>query len=134
MFGLNVQTCRSHLNLIPSSFRQREFNKVKNCNIEVINFNFLVTNTPGGGTIHILVRGSTIGKGIDFHDFCIRNGIDFHDFGIRNGINFHNFRNWYTVGYANSENWYEVRYIFLKNWYKVGYTFWKIWYKERVCF
>ena len=27
-------------------------------------------------------------------------GIDFHDFGIRNGIDFHNFRNWYRVGYA----------------------------------
>ena len=28
------------------------------------------------------VRGRAIGKGIDFHNF-----------GIRNGINFHNFRN-----------------------------------------
>ena len=78
----------------------------------------------GGRVLYIFwLRGRAIGKGIDFHDF-----------GIRNGINFYNFRNWYRVGYAFSENWNKVRYIFLKNWYKVGYTFWKIWYKERVCF
>ena len=89
----------------------------------------------GGGVLYIFwVRGRAIGKGIDFHDFGIRNGIDFHDFGIRNGINFRNFHNWYSVGYAFSENWYKVGYIFLKNWYKVGYTFRKNWYKERVCF
>ena len=57
---------------------------------------------PGGGVLYIFwVRGHAIGKGIDFHDF-----------GIRNGIDFRNFRNWYTVGYAFSENWYKVRYIF----------------------
>ena len=47
---------------------------------------------PGGGLLYIFwVRGLAIGKGIDFHDF-----------GIRNGINFHNFRNWCRVGYAFS--------------------------------
>ena len=57
---------------------------------------------PGGGVLYIFwVRGRAIGKGIDFHDF-----------GIRNGIDFRNFRNWYRVGYAFSENWYKVRYIF----------------------
>ena len=46
----------------------------------------------GGGLLYIFwVRGRAIGKGIDFHDFGIRNGIDFHGFGIRNGINFHDF-------------------------------------------
>ena len=80
----------------------------------------------GVGVLYIFwVRGRAIGKGIDFHDFGIRNGINFHDFGIRNGINFHNFRNWYRVGYAFSENWYKVRYIFLKNWYKSGIHFGK---------
>ena len=54
---------------------------------------------PGGGVLYIFwVRGRAIGKGIDFHDFGIRNGIDFHDFGIRNGIDFHNFQNWYIIG------------------------------------
>ena len=48
--------------------------------------------SPGGGVLYIFwVRGRAIGKGIDFHDFGIRNGIEFHDFGIRNGINFRNF-------------------------------------------
>ena len=49
--------------------------------------------TPGGGGVLYIfwVRGRAIGKGIDFHDFGIRNGIEFHDFGIRNGINFRNF-------------------------------------------
>ena len=75
---------------------------------------------PGG---IFWVRGRAIGKGIDFHDF-----------GIKNGINFRNLHNWYSVGCAFSENWYKVGYIFLKNWYKVGYTFRKNWYKERVCF
>ena len=79
---------------------------------------------PPWGVLYIFsVRGRAIGKGIDFHDF-----------GIRNGINFRNFHNLYRVGYAFSENWYKVGYIFLKNWYKVGHTFWKNWYKERVCF
>ena len=60
---------------------------------------------PGlGRTIHILVRGRAIGKGINFHDFDIRNGIDFHDVGKRNGINF--------FGYTFSENLYKVGYIF----------------------
>ena len=91
--------------------------------------------TPGGGVLYIFwVRGRAIGKGIDFHDFGIRNGIDFHEFGIRNGITFRDFHNWYWIRYPFSENWYKVGYIFLKNWYKVGYTFWKNWYKERVCF
>ena len=67
---------------------------------------------PGGLLYIFWVRGRVIGKGIDFHDFGIRNGIDFHDFGIRNGIDFRNFRNWYRVGYAFSENWYKIRYIF----------------------
>ena len=75
---------------------------------------FLPATFPGGGgLLHIFwVRGRAIGKGIDFHDFGIRNGVDFHDFGVRNGIDFHNFRNWYRVGYAFSENWYKVQYIF----------------------
>ena len=56
----------------------------------------------GGGILYIFwVRGRAIGKGIDFHEF-----------GIRNGIDFCNFRNWYRVGYAFSENWYKVGYIF----------------------
>ena len=47
----------------------------------------------GGGLLYTFwVWGRAIGKGIDFHDF-----------GIRNGIVFHNFRNWYRVGYAFSE-------------------------------
>ena len=103
----------------------------------IFHFHFSLFNhgSPPGGLLCIFwVRGRVIGKGIDFHDFGIRNGIDFHDFGIRNGIDFRNFRKWYRVGYAFSENWYKVGYIFLKNWYKVGYTFWKNWYKERVCF
>ena len=52
-----------------------------------------VSQTPeGGGVLYIFwVRGRAIGKGIDFHDFGIRNSIEFHDFGIRNGINFRNF-------------------------------------------
>ena len=58
--------------------------------------------TPGGLLYIFWVRGRAIGKGIDSHDFGVRNGIDFHDFGIRNGINVHNFRNWYRVGYAFS--------------------------------
>ena len=49
---------------------------------------------PGGVLYIFWVRGRAIGKGINFHDFGIRNGIDFHDFGIRNGINFRNFHNW----------------------------------------
>ena len=54
---------------------------------------------PGGGLLYIFrVRGRAIGKGIDFHDFDIRNGIDFR-----------NFRSWYRVGYAFSENWYKER-------------------------
>ena len=73
---------------------------------------------PGGGVLYIFwVRGRAIGKGIDFHEFGIRNGIDLHDFGIRNGIDFFNFCNWYRVGYAFSENWYKVGsrvYIFEK--------------------
>ena len=70
----------------------------------------------GGGLLYIFwVRGRAIGKGIDFHDFVIRNGINFHDFVIRNGIDFRNFHNWYKVGYAFSENWYKVGvYIFEK--------------------
>ena len=28
----------------------------------------------GGGYLHILIRGCAIRKGIDFHDFGIRNG------------------------------------------------------------
>ena len=68
----------------------------------------------GGGVLYIFwVRGRAIGKGIDFHDF-----------GIRNGIDFRNFRNWYRVGHPFSENWYKFGYIFLKNWHKVGYTLW----------
>ena len=73
----------------------------------------------GGGVLYIFwVRGRAIGKGIDFHDF-----------GIRNGINFRNFHNWSSVGYAFSENWYKVGYAFSENWYKVGYMFLKNWYK-----
>ena len=49
---------------------------------------------PGGLLCIFWVRGRAIGKGINFHDFGIRNGIDFHDFGMRNGIDFRNFRNW----------------------------------------
>ena len=61
--------------------------------------------TRGRGVLYIFwVRGRAIGKGIDFHDFGIRNGIDFHDFGIGNGINFRNFHDWYSVGYVFSEN------------------------------
>ena len=42
---------------------------------------------PPGGLLYIFwVRGRAIGKGIDFHDFGIRNGIDFHDFGIRRTV------------------------------------------------
>ena len=79
---------------------------------------------PGGGVLYIFwIRGRSIGKDIDFHNF-----------GIRNGIKFRILHNWYRVGYAFSENWYKVGYIFLKNWYKDGYTFWKNWHKERVCF
>ena len=49
-------------------------------------------NRGGGGGLYIFwVWGRAIGKGIDFHDFGIRNGIDFHNFGIRNGIDFCNF-------------------------------------------
>ena len=49
----------------------------------------------GGGVLCIFwIRGRTIRKGIDFHDFGIRNGIDFRDSGIRNGIDFCSFRNW----------------------------------------
>ena len=40
---------------------------------------------PGAVLYIFWVRGRAIGKGIDFHDF-----------GIRNGINFRNFHNWYT--------------------------------------
>ena len=58
--------------------------------------------SPGGYCI-FWVRGRAIGKGIDFHDFGIRNGIDFHDFGIWNGINFRSFHNWYSVGHAFSK-------------------------------
>ena len=61
-------------------------------------------SNPGGVLYIFWVRGRAIGKGINVHDFGIRNGIDFHDFGIRNGINFHNFHNLYRVGYAFSEN------------------------------
>ena len=39
----------------------------------------------GGFTLRISwVRRRAIGKGIDFHDFVIRNGIDFRDLGIVN--------------------------------------------------
>ena len=42
-----------------------------------------------GGLLHIfLVWGRAIGKGIDFHDFGMRNGVNFQDFGIRSGILF----------------------------------------------
>ena len=62
----------------------------------------VIFHSRGGGLLYIFwVRGRAIGKGIDFHDF-----------GIRNGIDFRNFRNWYRVGYAFSENWYKGRYIF----------------------
>ena len=87
---------------------------VKNC---------ILAFTRGGGVLYIFwVRGRAIGKGIDFHDFGIRNGIDFHEFGIRNGITFRDFHNWYWIRYPFSENWYKVGYIFSKNCYKVGYT------------
>ena len=75
-----------------------------------------ISHPGGGGVLYIFwVRGRAIGKGIDFHDFGLRNGIDFHDFGIRNGIDFHNFQNWYRVENALSEIWYKVGYVFLKN-------------------
>ena len=33
---------------------------------------------PGGGVLYVFwVRGRAIGKGIDFHEFGIRNGINF---------------------------------------------------------
>ena len=86
----------------------------------------LLLHKPRGVLYIFWVRGRAIGKGIDFHDFGIRNGIDLSIFAV--------FTILYRVGYAFSENWYKVGYIFLKNWYKVGYTFWKNWYKERVCF
>ena len=42
-----------------------------------------------GEVLYILwVRGRAIGKGIDFHDFGIKNGVDCHDFGIRNDYQF----------------------------------------------
>ena len=65
---------------------------------------------PPGGYYIFWVRGRAIGKGIDFHEFGIRNGIDFHDFVIRNGIDFSIFA--IGIGYAFSENWYKVGYIF----------------------
>ena len=66
----------------------------------------------GGGVLYIFwVRGRAIGKGIDFHDFGIRNGIDFDEFGIRNGITFRDFHNLYWIRYPFSENWV---YIFEK--------------------
>ena len=42
-------------------------------------------SSPGGGGVLYIswVRGRAIEKGIDFHDFGIRNCIDFHGFGIR---------------------------------------------------
>ena len=44
-------------------------------------------SSRGGGVLYIFwVRGRAVGKGIDFHDFGIRNGINFHHFGIRNGV------------------------------------------------
>ena len=63
-----------------------------------------VSAPGGGGLLYIFwVRGRAIGKGIDFHDF-----------GIRNGIDFRNFRNWYRVGYAISGKWYKVRIIYFR--------------------
>ena len=60
---------------------------------------------PGGGVLCIFwVRGRAIGKGIDFHEFGIRNGIDFHDFGIRNGIDFCNF----TIGIGSDILFQEI--------------------------
>ena len=98
-------------------------------------FTIKLTAPGGGGVLYIFwVRGRAIGKGIDFHDFGIRNGIEFHDFGIRNGINFRNF----VIGTGSGMHFRKIGIksgiYFLKNWYKVGYEFWKNWYKERVCF
>ena len=91
--------------------------------------------TPWGGVLYIFwVRGRAIGRGIDFHDFGIRNGIYFYDFGIRNGIDFHDFGIRNGINFRNFHNLYSVGYAFSENWYKVGYTFRKNWYKERVCF
>ena len=99
---------------------------------------------PRGLLYILLVRGCGIGKGIDSHNFCMRNGISFCNFGVRNGINFRNFgirkgTDFSDFGMINgidafSENWYNVGYIFSENWYQVRYTFRKNWYKERVCF
>ena len=72
--------------------------------VSVLQYAVAALEPGGGGVLYIFwVRGRAIGKGIDLHDFGIRNGIDFHDFGIRNGINSRNFRNWYRIGYAFSE-------------------------------
>ena len=84
----------------------------------------LKLGSRGGGVPYIFwVRGRAIGKGIDLHDF-----------GIRNGITFRDFNNWYWIQYPFSENWYKVGYISSKNWYEVGYASLKNWYMERVCF
>ena len=48
--------------------------------------------TPGGGVLYIFwVRGRAIGKGIDFHDFGIRNGIDFHEIWYKERYHFSRF-------------------------------------------
>ena len=60
----------------------------------------LARKPGGGGGVRYIswVRGRAIGKGINFHDFGIRNGIDFHDFGIRSDINSRNLCNWFRIG------------------------------------
>ena len=93
----------------------------------------LKVDTWGGDLYIFWVRGREIGKGIDFHDFGIRNGIDSRNFGIRNDTDFYDFGARNSVE-AFSEDWYKVGYIFWENWCKVGHTFWENWYKERVCF
>ena len=45
--------------------------------------------TPGGVLYIFWVRGRAIGKGIDFHDFGIRNGINFRNFAIGIGSGMH---------------------------------------------
>ena len=45
-----------------------------------------VPSPPVGVLYMFWVGGCAIEKGINFHDFGIRNGIDLRNFGITNGI------------------------------------------------
>ena len=67
-------------------FCARKFSKLWNFAKDTLSYSHGVIFPREGSTRYIWVWGRAIERGIDFHDFDMRNGIDFHDFRYKERI------------------------------------------------